>query len=194
MLIVKYAAVFLALLVLLFGGLYFLLYAQVIKQADLALAENKNTLAILFTNHGARSFDEQANSGGQAYILRLVDENGKELFATQPNLSGLDLSQGELKQLVATIETIYNTVRIDGYDYPWRVGNFYLGPNTVVQIGQNLEAACQFLVLAIKVLLIGLAGSFILVLLLSILLTTRLFKQINAIKVVVETANVGITH
>lgn len=82
--------------------------------------------------------------GGQTYILRLVDENGKEFFASQPNLDGLDLSRSELKQLAATKQDIYNTVRVDGFEYPWRMGHFYLGPNTIYKSVKTLKPLASF--------------------------------------------------
>lgn len=179
-----YAGVFLIIAFLLFGGLYVLLNSLILKQTDEALAEKKNTASLFMANQGIRSTQEQFTVDGRAIdewatFFRLVNENGEEYFPAVSNFEGLDLSQVELSRLISTRQPFYKTVKLNNFSFPVRVGCFYLGPNTIIQIGQSLESSYQLLDLFRLIFLLGLTGAFILTVLLSAVLAGNLLQMIN---------------
>lgn len=180
-----YAGVFLVVAVLLFGGLYFLLYSLILNQTDQFLAERANTVSAILYNQGVRSSHEQAYgearaAGERATFFRLMDERGQEFFATSavtgPQLS---LYPQEIHRLLESRQALYRTVTLDGYKYPLRVGFFAVGPSAILQIGQSLESSYQLLDLFRLIFLLGLTGAFILTVLLSAILAGNLLKMIN---------------
>lgn len=179
-----YAGVFLIIAFLLFGGLYVLLNSLILKQTDEALAEKKNTAEMFMRNQGIRSPQEQIALEGRviderAAFFRLVSENGEEYFTSTPNIQGLDLTQTELNRLISTKQPLYKTVKLANFNYPIRVGFFYMGPNAIIQIGQSLESSYQLLDLFRLIFLLGLTGAFILTVLLSAVLAGNLLQMIN---------------
>lgn len=179
-----YAGVFLIIAFLLFGGLYVLLNSLILKQTDEVLATKKNTAILFMSNQGLRFPQEQIAMDGNAVsewttFFRLVNESGEEYFSSNSNLSGLDLPAAELNRLIATKQPLYKTIKVSSFNFPVRVGFFYLGPNTIIQIGQSLESSYQLLDLFRLIFLLGLTGAFVLTVLLSAVLASNLLQMIN---------------
>lgn len=179
-----YAGVFLVIAVLLFGGLYFLLYSLILSQTDQELTEKAYTASSLVYHQGVRTPLDQVFIDGRpakelATFFRLINENGDEFFTSNNVAAELELSQTEINRLLANKQPHFKTLRLSAYNYPLRVGLFYLGPNTIVQIGQTLESSYQLLDLFRLIFLLGLAGAFILTMLLSAVLAGNLLKMIN---------------
>lgn len=174
-----YAGVFLIVACLLFGGLYVLLYSLILKQADAALHEKERIAHYLMDKQGLHSLQ------GDFYIdarlhseWRLINEDGLTLLAANHTASDLDLSPAELKRLAATKQPFFKTVKLN-YTLPVRVGNFYQGPDTILQVWQSLEASYTLLNLIRLVFLFGLLGAFILTVFLSAVLAGNLLQMIN---------------
>lgn len=179
-----YAGVFLIIAVLLFGGLYFLLYSLILKQTDEALAVKSHNVAVVMSRQGRLSLQEQifidnVSTNGLTNFSRLLNEDGEEYYSSNPGITGIDLTQTELTRLLATGQPFFKTVRMTSFNFPVRVGFFYLGPNTILQVSQSLESSYQLLDLFRLIFLLGLTGAFILTVLLSAVLAGNLLKMIN---------------
>lgn len=174
-----YAGVFLIVAFLLFGGLYILLYSLILKQADAALHEKERVANYLIVKQGLHSLQEDFYADTRLHSeWRLINEDSVELLISNPAASDLDLSAVELKRLVATKQPFFKTVKLNS-KVPVRVGSFYQGPDTILQVWQSLEASYTLLNLIKLVFLLGLIGAFILTVFLSAVLAGNLLQMIN---------------
>lgn len=182
-LIIKYLSGFLIVLFLIFAGLYWGLYSAMLSQLDRQLDDKTYSVADMLYTIGSSTAEVSAFGDADTFI-RIIDESGKELFATRPDLTGFSLTQMEMKGLLETRQPLYKTIRLNlsGHDLPVRQGCFLLGPNTVLLVGQSLENTYELRNSFRIILVLVFVVVYVLTVLLVVILLSGQLKRINMVK------------
>jgi heavy metal sensor kinase len=131
---------------------YYLLIASVIRERrDRDLSDDVEEFSMMLAAEGmdrvkAEMAWETASDGVESVFLRLLSPGGEELVSTDMSSWGRIVPDNQaLEQLKSGTGPYLETLAIPGHEYRVRTVYGFIGPDTILQIGESLEEDAEFL-------------------------------------------------